>query len=47
MAFYGEEMGLLGFDYFTKNPTVDLKTLNFTLVKKTRPKGQAFKRELC
>lgn len=29
MAFSGEEMGLLGSNYFIKNPTVDLKKINY------------------
>lgn len=29
MAFSGEEMGLLGSNYFCKNPTIDLKTANY------------------
>ena len=29
IAFSGEEMGLLGSNFFTKNPTVDLKTVNY------------------
>lgn len=31
MAFSGEEMGLLGSNYFTKNPTIDLLKANFML----------------
>ncbi len=31
MAFSGEEMGLLGSNYFTKNPTIDLEQVNFML----------------
>ena len=31
MAFSGEEMGLLGSNYFTKNPTIDLKKANYML----------------
>lgn len=31
MAFSGEEMGLLGSNYFSKNPTVDLSKVNFML----------------
>ena len=31
MAFSGEEMGLLGSNYFTKNPTIDLTKANFML----------------
>ncbi len=31
MAFSGEEMGLLGSNYFTKNPTIDLKKTNYML----------------
>jgi hypothetical protein len=29
IAFSGEEMGLLGSNYFTKNPTIDLSTINY------------------
>jgi len=29
IAFSGEEMGLLGSNYFTKNPTIDLKNANY------------------
>ena len=29
IAFSGEEMGLLGSNYFTKNPTIDLKKANY------------------
>ena len=31
MAFSGEEMGLLGSNYFTKNPTIDLTKANYML----------------
>lgn len=31
MAFSGEEMGLLGSNYFTKNPTIDLSKSNFMI----------------
>jgi hypothetical protein len=31
MAFSGEEMGLLGSNYFTKNPTIDLAKVNYML----------------
>ena len=31
MAFSGEEMGLLGSNYFTKNPTLDIKSINYML----------------
>ncbi|MEP3210903.1 MAG: M28 family peptidase [Maribacter sp.] len=31
MAFSGEEMGLLGSNYFTKNPTVALSTANYMI----------------
>ncbi len=31
MAFSGEEMGLLGSNYFTKNPTIDLSKVNYML----------------
>jgi len=31
MAFSGEEMGLLGSNYFTKNPTIDLTRANYML----------------
>ncbi len=31
IAFSGEEMGLLGSNYFTKNPTVDLKKANYMI----------------
>ena len=31
MAFSGEEMGLLGSNYFTKNPTIDLSKANLML----------------
>jgi len=31
MAFSGEEMGLLGSNYFTKNPTVDLHKVNYMI----------------
>lgn len=31
MAFSGEEMGLLGSNYFTKNPTIDLAKANYML----------------
>ncbi len=31
MAFSGEEMGLLGSNYFTKNPTIDLANVNYML----------------
>ncbi len=31
MAFSGEEMGLLGSNYFTKNPTIDVSKANFML----------------
>ena len=29
MAFSGEEMGLLGSNYFVKNPTIDIKKVNY------------------
>ncbi len=31
MAFSGEEMGLLGSNYFSKNPTIDLAQVNYML----------------
>ena len=31
IAFSGEEMGLLGSNYFSKNPTIDLKKANFMI----------------
>lgn len=31
MAFSGEEMGLLGSNYFSKNPTIDDKTINYMI----------------
>lgn len=31
MAFTGEEMGLLGSNYFVKNPTIDLKKANYMI----------------
>lgn len=31
MAFSGEEMGLLGSNFFAKNPTIDLSTANYML----------------
>jgi len=31
IAFSGEEMGLLGSNYFTKNPTIDLKKANYMI----------------
>ncbi|MFC4722811.1 M20/M25/M40 family metallo-hydrolase [Geojedonia litorea] len=31
MAFSGEEMGLLGSNYFTKNPTLDIESINYML----------------
>jgi len=31
MAFSGEEMGLLGSNYFTKNPTIDLTKANYMI----------------
>lgn len=31
MAFSGEELGLLGSNYFVKNPTIDLKNVNYML----------------
>ena len=31
MAFSGEEMGLLGSNYFTKNPTIDLSKVNYMM----------------
>jgi membrane-associated protease RseP (regulator of RpoE activity) len=31
IAFSGEEMGLLGSNYFVKNPTIDLKKVNYML----------------
>ncbi len=31
MAFSGEEMGLLGSNYFTKNPTLELKNVNYMI----------------
>ncbi len=31
MAFSGEEMGLLGSNYFTKNPTINLKKANYMI----------------
>lgn len=31
IAFSGEEMGLLGSNFFTKNPTIDLSTVNYMI----------------
>jgi Zn-dependent M28 family amino/carboxypeptidase len=31
MAFSGEEMGLLGSNYFVKNPTIDIKNANYMI----------------
>ncbi|MFD1062637.1 M28 family peptidase [Winogradskyella litorisediminis] len=31
MAFSGEEMGLLGSNYFSKNPTIDTKSINYMI----------------
>ena len=31
IAFSGEEMGLLGSNYFTKNPTIDITTANYMM----------------
>jgi Zn-dependent M28 family amino/carboxypeptidase len=31
MAFSGEEMGLLGSNYFSKNPTIDTETINYMI----------------
>ncbi|MBT8309334.1 MAG: M28 family peptidase, partial [Flavobacteriaceae bacterium] len=31
MAFSGEEMGLLGSNYFVKNPTIDTKAVNYMI----------------
>lgn len=31
MAFSGEELGLLGSNYFVKNPTIDLKKVNYMI----------------
>ncbi|GAB1308742.1 M20/M25/M40 family metallo-hydrolase [Urechidicola sp. KH5] len=31
MAFSGEEMGLLGSNYFAKNPTIDIKKVNYMI----------------
>ena len=31
MAFSGEEMGLLGSNYFVKNPTIDTKTVSYMI----------------
>lgn len=31
IAFSGEEMGLLGSNYFTKNPTIDFETANYMI----------------
>ncbi len=31
MAFSGEEMGLLGSNYFVKNSTVDTKAVNYMI----------------
>ncbi|APY08420.1 peptidase M28 [Winogradskyella sp. J14-2] len=31
MAFSGEEMGLLGSNYFSKNPTIDAETINYMI----------------
>jgi Zn-dependent M28 family amino/carboxypeptidase len=31
MAFSGEEMGLLGSNYFSKNPTIDAKSINYMI----------------
>lgn len=31
MAFSGEEMGLLGSNYFVKNPTIDIKTVSYMI----------------
>ena len=31
IAFSGEELGLFGSKYFTENPTIDLKTVNYMI----------------
>lgn len=31
MAFSGEEMGLLGSNYFSKNPTIDVESINYMI----------------
>ena len=31
MSFSGEEMGLLGSNYFSKNPTIDAKSINYMI----------------
>ena len=31
IAFSGEELGLLGSNYFVKNPTIDIKTVNYMI----------------
>ena len=31
IAFSGEELGLLGSNYFVKNPTIDIKTINYMI----------------
>lgn len=31
MAFSGEEMGLLGINFFVKHPTIDLATVNYMI----------------
>jgi len=31
MSFSGEEMGLLGSNYFSKNPTIDVKSINYMI----------------
>jgi hypothetical protein len=31
MAFSGEEMGLLGSNYFSKNPTIEVETINYMI----------------
>ncbi len=31
MAFSGEEMGLLGSNYFVKNPTIDTKAVSYMI----------------
>ena len=31
MAFSGEEMGLLGSNYFVKNPTINIDSVNYML----------------
>jgi len=31
MTFSGEEMGLLGSNYFFKNPTIDIKKISYMI----------------